>query len=76
VRDAASRFLDFKSSASAIPPPGRWHYKFNQRARFLQHARSNTQAIQVPQSPFPIRAPQNSTRRANCMMRGCVNRLV
>ena len=31
---------DFKSSASAIPPPGRWHYKFNQRARFLQHCRS------------------------------------
>src|SRR5258708_31197705 len=30
---------DFKSSASAIPPPGRWHYKFNQHARFLQHAR-------------------------------------
>src|SRR6266481_8416263 len=29
---------DFKSSASAIPPPGRWHYKFNQHARFLQHA--------------------------------------
>jgi hypothetical protein len=27
---------DFKSSASAIPPPGRWLYKFNQRARFLQ----------------------------------------
>src|SRR6266481_6554114 len=23
---------DFKSSASAIPPPGRWHYKFNQHA--------------------------------------------
>ena len=28
---------DFKSSASAIPPPGRWLYKSNQQKRVLQH---------------------------------------
>src|SRR5882724_8809416 len=28
---------DFKSSASAIPPPGRWLYKSNQEKRVLQH---------------------------------------
>src|SRR6266566_2188864 len=28
---------DFKSSASAIPPPGRWLYKSNQHKRVLQH---------------------------------------
>jgi hypothetical protein len=30
---------DFKSSASAIPPPGRWHYKSNERRDLLQHRR-------------------------------------
>src|SRR5947209_3697643 len=28
---------DFKSSASAIPPPGQWHYKSSERRRLLQH---------------------------------------
>jgi hypothetical protein len=28
---------DFKSSASAIPPPGRWHYKLNESKELVQH---------------------------------------
>src|SRR5213596_2075925 len=28
---------DFKSSASAIPPPGRWHYKSSGQEHVLQH---------------------------------------
>src|SRR5260370_20155013 len=28
---------DFKSSASAIPPPGRWHYKSSGEKHVLQH---------------------------------------
>ena len=28
---------DFKSSASAIPPPGPWHYKLIESNEFVQH---------------------------------------
>src|ERR1700719_4192341 len=28
---------DFKSSASAIPPPGHWHYKVNESKDLVQH---------------------------------------
>jgi hypothetical protein len=30
---------DFKSSASAIPPPGHWHYKLNESKDLVQHHR-------------------------------------
>jgi len=29
--------MDFKSSASAIPPPGQRHYKSNEHKDLLQH---------------------------------------
>jgi hypothetical protein len=30
---------DFKSSASAIPPPGPWHYKLSESKELVQHKR-------------------------------------
>jgi hypothetical protein len=40
---------DFKSSASAIPPPGQRQYKSNEHNQLLQHHRL--------QSPFPLCLP-------------------
>src|SRR6266702_465657 len=50
---------DVKSSASAIPPPGRWLYKFNQRARFLQHCglEQTLSKLRYKFSPFLVCPP-------------------
>src|SRR6266481_4610185 len=36
---------DFKSSASAIPPPGRWHYKSSGEKHVLQHFCVDSQCL-------------------------------
>src|SRR6266404_2733400 len=36
---------DFKSSASAIPPPGRWHYKSSGEKHVLQHYCVDSQCL-------------------------------
>src|SRR5713101_9321879 len=37
---------DFKSSASAIPPPGHRHFKFNQHKHLLQHDRLTSRLLE------------------------------